>query len=565
MRYPARPPLAPSLDDMQPSPDAWSALRARPGRFLLSRWPWRSLAYLVTTLLVGIPLLVVLLCLTRLFGVLERRRLGLVQDRRPSGLTWGERRRARRRLPVSWPELGYAFLLAAVLWPLDFLLLIFLVSVPVVLLLAPALAETEDMAVLGWHVDPGPEAWLAALIGLVLAVVAAYAVTVAAVGMAGLARLLLEPREAELAAEVADLRRSRVDLVDAFETERRRIERDLHDGVQQRLVALTMTLGRAELDVPEGPGLDRGAGRPPPGRGGAGRAARHHPRHPSSGARRPRARGGRARAGRPGGRAGDRRHPAAGAAARRRSSRRRTSWSARRSPTSPATRRPAAPGCTPGGTRRRSCSLSRTTARGGATADGSGTGLAGLVVRLEALGGTLQVTSPPGGPTEVRMECPQPEDRARGGRRPASRGPGRDPRAVRPRGRRRGRGRRCAARLHRAAPAGPGRDRHPDAADAHRRGAACGRADPGRASRPSRSWCCRRTSPRPTSPSSWTRRPAAGIGYLLKDRVGHVREFLASLDRVAAGETVVDPRGGPAAARPPPERRPARVSHRPRA
>jgi DNA-binding NarL/FixJ family response regulator len=33
----------------------------------------------------------------------------------------------------------------------------------------------------------------------------------------------------------------------------------------------------------------------------------------------------------------------------------------------------------------------------------------------------------------------------------------------------------------------------------------------------------------------------AGIAYLLKDRVGHVREFLASLDRVAAGETVVDP------------------------
>ena len=32
-----------------------------------------------------------------------------------------------------------------------------------------------------------------------------------------------------------------------------------------------------------------------------------------------------------------------------------------------------------------------------------------------------------------------------------------------------------------------------------------------------------------------------GVGYLLKDRVGHVREFLASLDRVAAGGTVVDP------------------------
>ena len=35
--------------------------------------------------------------------------------------------------------------------------------------------------------------------------------------------------------------------------------------------------------------------------------------------------------------------------------------------------------------------------------------------------------------------------------------------------------------------------------------------------------------------------PGGGVGYLLKDRVGHVREFLDSLARVAAGETVVDP------------------------
>ena len=32
-----------------------------------------------------------------------------------------------------------------------------------------------------------------------------------------------------------------------------------------------------------------------------------------------------------------------------------------------------------------------------------------------------------------------------------------------------------------------------------------------------------------------------GVGYLLQHRVGHVREFLSSVDRVAAGETVVDP------------------------
>src|SRR5690606_31442707 len=67
---------------------------------------------------------------------------------------------------------------------------------------------------------------------------------------------LPDPPHARLTGAVTALRRSRVDLVDAFETERRRIERDLHDGAQQRLVALTMTLGRAELEIPEGVGLD---------------------------------------------------------------------------------------------------------------------------------------------------------------------------------------------------------------------------------------------------------------------------------------------------------------------
>jgi DNA-binding NarL/FixJ family response regulator len=34
---------------------------------------------------------------------------------------------------------------------------------------------------------------------------------------------------------------------------------------------------------------------------------------------------------------------------------------------------------------------------------------------------------------------------------------------------------------------------------------------------------------------------AAGVGYLLKDRIGEVTEFVRALERVAAGETVVDP------------------------
>ena len=71
---------------------------------------------------------------------------------------------------------------------------------------------------------------------------------------AALARWLLSP-PADLAARVTELEISRERVVDAAEAERRRIERDLHDGAQQRLVALAMELGRAKAkfgDDPEG-------------------------------------------------------------------------------------------------------------------------------------------------------------------------------------------------------------------------------------------------------------------------------------------------------------------------
>ncbi len=52
--------------------------------------------------------------------------------------------------------------------------------------------------------------------------------------------------QAELRAKLAELQASRARLVHATETERHRIERDLHDGTQQRLVAIAMALGLAE-------------------------------------------------------------------------------------------------------------------------------------------------------------------------------------------------------------------------------------------------------------------------------------------------------------------------------
>jgi signal transduction histidine kinase len=385
--------------------DAWSALRAGPWSLLRSRWPWRSLGYLASALLTGIPVVVVLLCAARVFGALERRRLGLVQHRPRSPLTRQERRRARRRLSVSWPEVGYAFLLAVVLWPLDFVFLVFVVTVPVAMVLAPVLSQTDDMNVVGWHVDPGAESWLALLVGLVLCAVAAYLITLAAVAQAALARLLLDPREAQLAAEVADLRRSRVDLVDAFETERRRIERDLHDGVQQRLVALTMTLGRAELDVAEGPGLT------------AVRDA-HRQAEDALAELRGTIRGIHPRVLVDHGLAAavheladrsdvpvtvdiglDERLPTPVEQA--------AYFVVSEALTNVARHAHARRAGVHGWLRDGTFVLTvDDDGSGGATADGPGTGLAGLVVRLEALGGTLRVTSPPGGPTEVRMECP---------------------------------------------------------------------------------------------------------------------------------------------------------------
>jgi signal transduction histidine kinase len=192
--------------------------------------------------------------LTGLLGVVERRRLTLVSPGPASGMSLAERRRAGRRVPVSWPEVGYAVLLAGVLWLVDGAAVLLLVTVPVVLLLAPVLRLTDDMVVLGWRIESAFDGVLACAVGVVTLVVAAYLITLLAAAQGALARMLLDPKEVRLAAAVAELRRSRIDLVDAFETERRRIERDLHDGVQQRLVALTMTLGRAEIEVPHGKG-----------------------------------------------------------------------------------------------------------------------------------------------------------------------------------------------------------------------------------------------------------------------------------------------------------------------
>ena len=60
--------------------------------------------------------------------------------------------------------------------------------------------------------------------------------------------------QAEVRAQLAEVRESRARIVEATDAERRRIERDIHDGAQQRLVALSLAIGRARGQL--GPAAD---------------------------------------------------------------------------------------------------------------------------------------------------------------------------------------------------------------------------------------------------------------------------------------------------------------------
>jgi signal transduction histidine kinase len=215
------------------------------------------------TLLVGVPLLVVALAGTPLIALafifchvlarVERRRaaalLGVEFPSRQLSRDGSLGARAVRWMSSrgSWLELCYALIaLPFVGWIGGFLVfgawgaaLAFL-SFP---LWGWATADHGNLFGLGFFAS--------ALLHVIAGALALYAAPwlsrgVAAVQVA-MARLLLEPGERErLSARVDTLEETRAGMVAAADAERRRIERDLHDGAQQRLVALAMTLGRAK-------------------------------------------------------------------------------------------------------------------------------------------------------------------------------------------------------------------------------------------------------------------------------------------------------------------------------
>ncbi|MGI5165726.1 sensor histidine kinase [Spirillospora sp. CA-253888] len=245
-------------------------------RYLVGMWPWRAAGYLVTSLpaMAGVVLalgtlllpsalapspttaaassVLIVLATPPLAAPLaraERRRLRLA-DARP--IEPGDRPAwswTRYTQGATWREAAYCWLLGTVV-PAAYLAVLLVVFLVGILLVSPLLAADSAAPVsLGpTSVDSAGEAAPYALGALAALPAVPYLLGLLAAAHAATARALLTGED--LRAELVEVSRSRARLVDAFEAERRRIERDLHDGAQQRLISLTMQLGLARLDLP---------------------------------------------------------------------------------------------------------------------------------------------------------------------------------------------------------------------------------------------------------------------------------------------------------------------------
>ena len=241
--------------------------------FLLSSFPlglfW-SVA-LAALLLVGLPLTIVwvglpvlaLAMLACVYGVrVERWRLAALLGARlaspfrppPRGSALAHAR-DRASDPALWRGLLYLVLLLPV--GLVEFVVVFLLATSAVLATYPLWFWTlPDGVGVSWTsaflADTLPEALLVALVGLVLASAASAFIVQASEAHASLGRRLLGRRET-LDERVEALTEGRSKAVGAAIAERRRIERDLHDGAQQRLVSLAMALGMAKEKLKKDP------------------------------------------------------------------------------------------------------------------------------------------------------------------------------------------------------------------------------------------------------------------------------------------------------------------------
>ncbi len=207
---------------------------------------------------VGIPILLFTFWVVRFAARTERSLIRTMTDidiadpyrSIPDGTSFWERWKLRATDPATWRDLGYLWLLMPlkILW---FAVVVVVWAVPLSLMATPILLGVglEPMLIEGdqfrFAIDTMGEAWIAVAIGVLLLAVVPAVVRLTAKAHGGLARALLGPTRRSLERQVEDLVVSRDRTLDAAEAERRRIERDLHDGAQVSLVAVAMNLGRA--------------------------------------------------------------------------------------------------------------------------------------------------------------------------------------------------------------------------------------------------------------------------------------------------------------------------------
>jgi signal transduction histidine kinase len=201
-------------------------------------------------LIVGLPVVIATFAVFRRLADLERRRAALVLGApipsvyrgRDGGL--GQRLLASLTDPQSWKDLAYLGVFGVLgftwgtLWASAWGFVLGSLTIP-----AWWWAMPDDASYLWFELDRTTETLIAPAAGLIALPVALLLQRSLAVSQAAFARWLLAP---SLAARVEELKKTRAGAVDTAAADLERIERDLHDGAQARLVALSMDLGMAE-------------------------------------------------------------------------------------------------------------------------------------------------------------------------------------------------------------------------------------------------------------------------------------------------------------------------------
>lgn len=217
-------------------------------------------------LIIGIPVAMLSSEILRWCAEIERQRARIVDPRpvkgiyQPIGPNAMATVRTFGRDGRRWRDLGYhviqfpvsvaGFCIAVTSWAVALSMTFY----PLYFWALPDTGE-EQFEWLGLHLDTLPEAIPVMLIGLLLVPVAFVLCRATTRIAVELIRLLLGDDQARLEARVSHLEETRSGAVDASAAELRRIERDLHDGAQARMVAVAMDLGMAEeriADDPEG-------------------------------------------------------------------------------------------------------------------------------------------------------------------------------------------------------------------------------------------------------------------------------------------------------------------------